>query len=185
MEQSKFHENQLIRPDKNPRWTGFLFEIAEVLASAVLCIAVLFTFALRFAAVFGLSMLPALEEGQQLAVTTILPTPRRGDIVILSSNNSHNQPLVKRIIAVAGDEIDLADGRVLVNGAVLDEPYLPEGTVTEPKPGLAYPVRIPAGYVFVLGDNRGMSSDSRDLGFVRTDNILGRAILRFRPFSFM
>jgi len=187
MAQNGENANELIRPGQNTRWTGFLFELAEVLASAILCVALLFAFALRFAGVHGKSMLPTLETGQQLAVAA-LARPRRGDIVVISPNNGHNESLVKRVVAVAGDEIDLVGGRVLVNGAVIDEPYLSDGVMTYPAPvsDMAYPLRMPEGHVFVMGDNRTGSSDSRSnmVGFVRVDDILGRAIFRLRPLTF-
>jgi len=181
--------NELIRPD-NAKWVGSLYEMAEVLSSAVLCIAVLFTFFLRFAGVIGSSMVPTLKNGQWLAVTAILPQPARGDIVIISPRtNAFHEPLVKRVIAVAGDEIDLADGHVLINGAPIDEPYLPEGVRTFPASefasDLTYPVRVPEGRVFVMGDNRGGSTDSRTnaVGFIRADDILGRVSFRVKPFT--
>ena len=188
MPQDDISSNEMIRPGESPKRAGSLFEMAEVLSSAVLCIAVLFTFVLRFAGVDGISMTPTLKDKEWLAVTAFLPQPARGDIVIISSRNGHHQPLVKRVIAVAGDEIDLKDGRVLVNGAVIEEPYLPQGLKTEPaneyQSALQYPARIPAGRVFVMGDNRGGSSDSRfsDVGFVRVDDILGRVLFRAKPF---
>jgi len=163
--------------------------MAEVLSSAVLCIAVLFTFVLRFAGVLGSSMTPTLHNGEWLTVTAILPQPARGDVVIISPRkNATNQPLVKRVIAVANDEIDLANGQVLVNGVIIEESYLPEGLETEPandyKSNLAYPARVPEGHVFVMGDNRGGSMDSRhsDVGFIRVDDILGKVSFRVKPF---
>jgi len=183
------HENEMIRPGAKSRWVGSLYEMAEVLSSAVLCIAVLFTFVLRFAGVIGSSMTPTLQNGEWLAVTASLPQPARGDIVIISPRiNATQKPLVKRVVAVAGDEINLANGHVLVNGVIIDEPYLPEGLKTEPandfQSDLQYPARVPAGRVFVMGDNRGGSIDSRfnDVGFVRVDDILGRVSFRVKPF---
>ena len=168
------------------RWTEFLYDAAEVAAPAVVIIALLFTFAARVAGVDGESMLPTLEHRQQLVVTAILPHPERGDIVILSPANGYHKPLVKRVIAIAGDEIDLVDGRVLVNGAVIDEPYLADGTMTYPSSAsvMTYPVRVPAGHVFVMGDNRTGSSDSRysAVGFIRVEDILGKAVFRLKPF---
>ena len=179
----------MIRPGESSKRVGTLYEMAEVLSSAVLCIAVLFTFVLRFAGVEGNSMTPTLKDKEWLAVTAILPQPERGDIVIISPRiNGHQEPLVKRVIAVGGDEIDFANGRVLLNGAAIEEPYLPEGLETYPanesQSTMVYPARVPAGYVFVMGDNRGGSSDSRarKVGFVRADDILGKVLFRFKPF---
>ena len=187
MEQNE--TNELIRPGESPKWVGSLYEMAEVLVSAMLCVAVLFIFLLRFAGVLGHSMDPTLEDRQKLALTASLPRPAHGDIVIISPRtNADHEPLVKRVIAVEGDELDLADGRVLVNGTAIDEPYLPEGVRTEPAPGifsdLVYPVRVPAGTVFVMGDNRGGSMDSRfsDVGLIRADDIIGKVLFSVKPF---
>ncbi|MDR2687504.1 MAG: signal peptidase I [Oscillospiraceae bacterium] len=192
-------KNEMIRPEGSAadagaaalrgKWVGSLYEMAEVLSSAVLCIAVLFTFVLRFAGVKGSSMTPTLKNGEWLAVTAILRQPERGDIVIISPRiNDFHQPLVKRVVGVAGDELDLADGRVLINGQPAEEPYLPAGVLTYPAPelqsGLAYPLRVPEGRVFVMGDNRDGSADSRysAVGFIRVDDILGRVSFRVNPF---
>ena len=191
MPQDDLYENELIRPEgaSGAKWVGSLYEMAEVLSSAVLCIAVLFAFVLRFAGVIGSSMTPTLKNGEWLAVTAILRQPERGDIVIISPRtNAFHEPLVKRVIGVAGDELDLADGRVLRNGQPIDEPYLPEGVMTYPasemQSDLTYPLRVPEGRVFVMGDNRTGSSDSRTnaVGFIRVDDILGRVSFRVNPF---
>ena len=189
MPQDETYDNEMTRPGASSKLVGTLYEMAEVLSSAVLCIAVLFTFVLRFAGVIGSSMTPTLKNGEWLAVTAILPQPARGDIVIISPRtNAFHEPLVKRVIAVAGDEIDFADGRVLVNGVEIDELYLPEGLETHPAPefqsSMAYPARVPAGRLFVMGDNRGGSSDSRvsAVGFIRVDDILGKVSFRVKPF---
>jgi len=190
MPQDDLYENELIRPEgaSGAKWVGSLYEMAEVLSSAVLCIAVLFSFVLRFAGVDGNSMTPTLKHKEWLAVTAILRQPEHSDIVILSPRNGHHEPLVKRVIALAGDEIDLADGRVLINGQPLAEPYLPGDVMTypafEPQGGLTYPAHVPEGRVFVMGDNRTGSSDSRSskVGFVRVDDILGKVIFRAKPF---
>jgi signal peptidase I len=166
------------------------YELAEVLCSAVLAIAVLFTFAARFAGVVGTSMVPTLNNRDWLAVTAYLARPARGDIVIISPprTNSFHEPLVKRVIATGGQVVDIRDGRVYVDGEAIQEPYLPAGVVTEPGPwyrrdSLEYPATVPTGRVFVLGDNRGGSLDSRvsDVGFIREDDILGRVVFRLHP----
>ena len=191
MPQENVYENEMIRPGgaDGAKWAGSLFEMAEVLSSAVLCIAVLFTFLLRFAGVIGSSMTPTLKNGEWLAVTATLPQPKRGDIVIISPRtNAFHEPLVKRVIGLPGDEVDLADGHVLINGQPLDEPYIASDVETLPasplQSDLVYPVRVPAGRVFVMGDNRTGSSDSRvtAVGFIRVDDILGRVMFRAKPF---
>ena len=165
------------------------YELAEILVSAVVAIAVLFLFVARFAGVIGSSMVPTLHEKDWLAVTSWPAPPEHGQIVIISPRvNAHHEPLVKRVIALGGDEVDIRDGRVYVNGNLLEELYLPEGTVTETAPWytseLTYPAIVPEGSVFVLGDNRGGSSDSRfeAVGFVSENDVFGRVLFRAMPF---
>ena len=178
----------LFVPREHSKVLAACYELTEVLASAVLVIALLFSFAMRFAGVVGDSMLPTLVNQDWLAITAHVPEPQRGSIVIVSPRtNRFQEPLVKRVIAVAGDEVDIRHGRVWVNGEAIDEPYLVEGVKTEPAhlcdSDMRYPVIVPNNAVFVLGDNRGGSTDSRHnaIGFVRTDDILGRVMFRMWP----
>jgi len=181
-------KNELIRPGAGRKWVDALYEIADVASLSVLCGAVMLTFLLRFAVVDGRSMEPTLEDGQRLVTAAVSVRPAWGDIVVLSANNGHGKSLVKRVIAVAGDELDLVDGAVLIGGEPIGEPYLAEGTLTRPAiadpADFEYPARVPEGHVFVMGDNRGGSSDSRSslLGFVRVDDIIGKALFRVKPF---
>ena len=98
-----------------------------------------------------------------------------------------SRPIVKRVIATEGQtvDIDFSTGEVRVDGEVQDEPYINEPTLTNFDDGLTYPVTVPEGCVFLMGDNRNHSSDSRyaPIGCVETDNILGKVILRIFPFS--
>ena len=184
-------EPSLVKPRaRQSKFVKACYEQAENLVSALVAIAVIFLFLARFAGVLGDSMLPTLHEKDWLGVTSFPAQPKRGQIVIISPRvNAHHAPLVKRVIAVGGDEVDIRGGRVYVNGNLLEELYLPEGTVTEPAPWhqngeLTYPVIVPEGSVFVLGDNRGASSDSRfeAVGFVRVEDIFGRVLFRASPF---
>ena len=184
-------ETPLVKPRTGQsKFVKGCYEQAENLVSAVVAIAVIFLFAARFAGVHGDSMLPTLHEKDWLVVTSFPAQPKRGQIVIISPRvNAHKEPLVKRVIAVGGDEVDIRGGRVYVNGNLLEEAYLPEGIVTEPAPWhqsgeLTYPAIVPKGNVFVLGDNRGYSSDSRfeAVGFVRVEDIFGSVLFRTMPF---
>ena len=177
----------ILPPGPPPKLVSSLYELAEVLCSAVFSIALLFTFLLRFAGVVGFSMTPTLNDRDWLGITSYLASPKRGTIVIISprTNNFH-EPLVKRIVALEGDVVDIKDGKVWINDVAIDEPYLPAGRETEPAPwysaAVEYPVTVPRGRVFVLGDNRGGSTDSRysDVGFIRADDILGRVLFRLK-----
>lgn len=143
------------------------------------CIALLI---LRLMVVSGNSMLPTLHNGDLLLTSKLFYTPARGDIIVLSKKSFFDErPIVKRIIAAEGDEIniDFVQGLVWVNGELLDEPYIAEPT-TLPE-GMTFPQTVPENCVFVMGDNRNRSEDSRDpaLGMVDERHIIGkvRAVL--------
>ena len=127
-------------------------------------------------------MEPTLLDRNWVAVTTLGFYAQRGDIVVISQPNALNEPLIKRIIAVAGDtvEIDPQAHTVAVNGENLDEPYISEPV--EKAGDLTYPVQVPEGYVFVMGDNRNDSLDSRSstIGFIDTRYLSGKAVFRYR-----
>lgn len=130
-------------------------------------------------------MNPTLKDGDWLAVQSVNTTIDRGDIVIITQPNSLGKPLVKRVIAKGGDEIDIDffDHKVTVNGQVLDEPYIAEPTSL--MGNMVYPLKVPEGKVFVMGDNRNDSTDSREkhIGFIDEDYILGVAKFRLLPFD--
>lgn len=162
-----------------------VFEYTKVLVYCV-CIAFLvFTFLFRTATVDGRSMEPTLEDGDRLVISRMFYKPKRGDIIVITQPNEDNQPYIKRIIATGGDsvDIDFDRGLVFVNGKLLEEPYIKEATLT--RYDVQFPVIVPEGCVFAMGDNRNHSKDSRDsaLGMVDERYILGRCLLRFFPFG--
>lgn len=137
------------------------------------------------------SMSPTLQEYDLLIINRLLykrSQPSNGDIVVFESNLKsgfgQNRLLIKRIIAVPGDELLIADGLVYVNGSLLDEPYISQ-KFTDGKSFEGVPLKIPEGKVFAMGDNRGNSMDSRDelIGLVDIDEILGKAFIRLYPFN--
>lgn len=160
---------------------------------------VIFNFIFPIAGVSGDSMLPTLKDGDKL-LTSSLYTPQRGDVVVIdnktaalideSGNVTEKSGLEcmisKRIIAVGGDTVDFdfENGTVTVNGEVLDEGYINEPT-TRDEGAFEYPLTIPQGYVFVLGDNRNISKDSRhgDIGLIPEDEISGKVIMKIYPFD--
>ncbi|WP_026477722.1 signal peptidase I [Alkaliphilus transvaalensis] len=137
------------------------------------------------------SMMPTLNEYDFLLINRFLynrGTPQHGDIVVyessLKTNLGRNKLLIKRVIAVPGDELLIQDGYVYLNGALLDEDYIAE-KYTEGKDFEDTPIIIPEGMIFTMGDNRFHSMDSRDtaIGLVLIDDIVGKAFLRLYPFN--
>lgn len=183
-EEFSFDNSKRKKPSKKGFW-GFVYEWVDSLMFSIMIILVVFTFFVRLVGVNQDSMNPTLQDGDWLAVQSVNTTIERGDIVIITQPNSLGKPLVKRVIAKGGDtlDIDFISHKVIVNGEVLDEPYIAEPTAL--KGNMVYPLTVPEGKVFVMGDNRNHSSDSREkyIGFIDEDYILGVAKFRLLPFE--
>lgn len=163
-------------------------EIIEWVASvitALVFVTVLFTYVVRVVSVDGDSMEPTLNTGDRVIISSLFYEPKAGDIVVISQPNEKNKPLIKRIIAVGGQtvRIDGETGNVYVDGKIIDEDYISGktfelGDMTEE-------ITVPDGHVFVMGDNREVSWDSRyeAVGTIDERYILGKAYLRVWPFS--
>jgi signal peptidase I len=124
------------------------------------------------------SMAPTLRPGDQTLVAKLGgKSPRRGELVAFHSPQN-DEVMLKRVVAVAGDTVGLEDGVLVVNGRKVREAYADPKAIDSVYVG---PVRVRAGTIFVLGDNRANSEDSRDFGAVRTDSIIGRAVARVWP----
>ena len=162
-----------------------LFEWYDSLVFALAVIVLFFVFAVRIITVSGVSMQPTLYGGDRVAVQSMLYTPQRGDVVVVDGYINYGDPLVKRIIALGGDtvDIDFETGAVTLNGAVLEEPYISAPTTTGYD--VEFPVTVPEGCVFVMGDNRPRSLDGRstEVGFIDERDILGKVLLRVFPLS--
>lgn len=136
----------------------------------------------------GESMMSTLHDKDIIFVekiSNITHKYKKGQIIIFNSKNYNQDIYVKRIVATEGDEIEIKDGKVFLNGSELKEPYLDESTITQPGPYMTekQKYKLKKGEVFVLGDNRGNSVDSRVLGPINIKDIEGHVILRIYPFS--
>lgn len=162
-----------------------IYEWMDSFVFSIILILLVFTFCFRIVGVDGESMMPTLNHGDWLTVKAINTEIERGDIVVVTQPNNLNEPLIKRVIAVGGDslKIDFVTGEVEVNGRVIDEPYIMEETHN--RGDFDTPVIIPEGYVFVMGDNRNESLDSRfdSVGVIDERYILGVADTRVYPFG--
>lgn len=163
-----------------------LYEWVQSLVGSVLVVVAIFTFVIRMMGVDGHSMLNTLQHGDRLLVVNsmLYHDYKYGDIVILRKNGVFDDdPIVKRVIAVEGQtvDIDFAEGIVYVDGEALEEDYIREPTYTAE--GTEFPLTVPEGSIFVMGDNRNGSSDSRDyrLGTVDIRYVIGKAAFLIFP----
>ncbi len=162
-----------------------LYEWIQALVCSVLAVVLAFTFGARLIGVDGHSMVPTLQDGDRLLVlnSMLCGGYEPGDIVVLRKESFLPTPIVKRVIAAEGQvvDIDFGSGTVFVDGKRLHEDYINEPTYTPE--GTEFPLTVPEGCVFVMGDNRNHSTDSRSdqLGTIDTRYIIGRAVFLVLP----
>jgi signal peptidase I len=172
-------------PKQDGGFAKEMFEWTEAIVTALVVVMILMLFLFRPASVEGSSMVPTLADGDRLVFTDIDYTPKQGDIVIVDSEGL-GKFIVKRVIATAGQtiDIDFVMGTVTVDGVLLDEPYINAPTMLD-EGGHTYPAVVPADSVFVMGDNRMHSTDSRSdkVGFVNNQDIFGKVLIRVFPFD--
>ncbi len=186
-------------PEKNTHTAAHtIFDYAEMLILTVVFVLLATTFLFRHTVVVGGSMNNTLKDGQHLIISDVFYSPKRGDIVVIENKEETgiDTPIIKRVIGIAGDTIEIKRDGVYLNGSLLEESYAVEvGNdylsygFTRYDPSAAnidktvYTYHIGEGEVFVLGDNRFHSEDSRMFGAVTEKAILGRVILRLTPFE--
>lgn len=153
-------------------------EVAETVVPAIIIALLIHVFLAQATRVYGQSMEPNLHTDMRLVVEKLsyrFHAPERGDIVVLRLR-AGDELLIKRVIGLPGDEVAIHDGQVYINGQPLDEPYLDQATR-----GNLAPRVVPPLHLFVMGDNRRASNDSRSFGPVHMDSIIGRAWLVYWP----
>ncbi|MBO5104217.1 MAG: signal peptidase I [Ruminococcus sp.] len=182
---------------------GDIVEIIESTLITVFVIVMIFTYILHPVNVVGTSMTNTLQDNDRIFMTTVYGDLSYGDIVVINNDmaylldennnivernidgSSLKECIIKRVIATGGQTVDIIPetGDVIVDGKTLDEPYIKEKL----RNGGAfdYPITVPDGYFFVMGDNRNGSSDSRnpDIGLIKKEQIYGKAFIRYAPLS--
>lgn len=173
------HKNENKDDKEDYGLIGTVYDAVSVIVASMIIISVVFTFCFRLVGVDGPSMNNTLSTGDWLIVTPFYTDPKYGQIVISTKETAAEGNLVKRIIAVAGDEVNITDdGKVFVNGKELNETYII--TDGQRHGDLTYPVTVPEDCVMLMGDNRPVSWDSRytDIGFAETEYLMGKAQFR-------
>lgn len=169
------------------------FSLSKVVYSAlgtlllcVMCVLLLFTFIFRTVIVDGNSMNPGLSDGDKIIISNFLYNPDYGDIIAIGRTPDDAGAIIKRVIALGGDEVNInfETHIITVNGRVITENYRVAAPISH-KGDVDFPVTVPEGCVFVLGDNRNDSRDSRfsDIGFIDLGDISGKAIIRISPYG--
>ena len=190
MEETSMQGNPM--PRRGSSFAGSVLDWVEAVVMAVVLVAVVFTFLARVITVDGISMEPTYHDGDRVLVTKLAGPAQQGDVVIIV--NALEDPIIKRVIATEGQTVDFDPelGEVLVDGEPLPgSVFGAEDGITfvpdQPGQVLEFPQTVPEGCVFVLGDHRDRSTDSRfqSVGMVDRRNILGKVVFNLYPFSIL
>lgn len=168
----------------HPSFLRWLAELVLMIGLAFILAAVVRTFVVQPFMIPTTSMVPTIEIGERVLANKFIyrfEAPKAGDVVVFDDPTGTVQTLIKRVVAVGGQTVDLVDGKVVVDGVPLDEPYT-YGKPSEPGP-VAMPYDVPEGSVWVMGDNRTNSADSRWFEAVPLDRVRGKAFVRYWPLS--
>lgn len=181
----EFAETKKEKEKESRFFTEAFFDVFDSIKGAVIVVFLVFAFVFRVVGVDGDSMNPTLNNGDWLAVSGGIIKPERGDIVVVTQPWERNVPIIKRVIAIENDvvDIDFVNHLVYINGEVIDEPYILEPTRLQYD--MQFPLTVDEGCVFVMGDNRNDSLDSRStqIGLVDERYILGKTLFRIYPFE--
>ena len=188
-EEIKYAESFVLNEDINEdspakkTWLKELCEWSQAIAFAVVLALIINQFLFAIVQVEGHSMDPTLGHKERLIVSKLFYKPEEKDIVIVKSS-ALKKYIVKRVIALPGQVIDLDSktGDVTVDGEILDEPYIKEKLKSTGR-AQNYPFTVPENTVFVMGDNRNNSQDSRSIGVIPFDELVGKAVFRIMPFD--
>ncbi|MGP1361257.1 MAG: signal peptidase I [Candidatus Fimenecus sp.] len=172
--------------NKKLPFISHFYDFASVISTSVIVVCFVFMFIGKITVVNGSSMRNTLYSGERLFLTAANPNAKYGDIVVISQPNAFNEILIKRVVAVGGQTVDIdrANGDIIVDGKRLNEPYIKEKN--EEFGNVQFPLKVPYGKLFVMGDNRNNSTDSRfkSVGLIDKRYIVGKAIFslsRFKP----
>jgi signal peptidase I len=160
-----------------------LVELLKSVVIAIIAALLIITFVFETVRVDGYSMTPTLDNNDRLIVEKVtyhFRQPEPGDIVVIKYPSNTEEKFIKRVVAVGGDTVEIKNNTLYINGVAKQEGYLLEDTMFD-----FAKVTVPQGTIFVMGDNRNNSRDSRypDVGFVKLSLVVGRAVLRIYPFS--
>lgn len=174
---TKNDKNQKVQITLNgSKGLASIYDLLHCLIVAVIAVVAILTFAFRMVNVDGDSMMNTLINDDKVIVTDLFYTPKDGDIVVISHGAEYSEPIIKRVIATEGQTLDINfdTGEVVVDGVVLQESYIIGNTI---KGSAEIPSVIPEGKVFVMGDNRTVSLDSRyeEIGLIDEKDIIGKA----------
>lgn len=171
--------------EKEKRFPSAVYDACDSLKGAIITVFLIFAFAFRVVGVEGNSMNNTLQNGDWVAVSGIVTEFERGDIVVITQPWERNVPIIKRVIGVEGDTvyIDFSSGKVYINGEEIYEPYIAQPTHLYYD--VEFPVTVGKNELFVMGDNRNDSLDSRSskIGMVDKHYVLGKTVFRFYPFD--
>lgn len=181
------NEKQSIVVAKTDGTMSNVYDWIRCVLFAISIVVVCLTFLFRLVDVEGSSMVDTLQSNDKVIVTNLFYTPKDGDIVVISHGAEYQNPIIKRVIATEGQTIklDYDNDKIIVDGVTLNESYIDGSTFAGNIGNNKIPDVVPEGKIFVMGDNRRVSLDSRstEIGLIDVDNVIGKAQVVAFPFD--